>query len=322
VTGGGRKVAKSFSWALAGGLAAWAAARAVAADRVQQTENPVVPLLTFTPQVAAAAPWAALGLRLARQRGPATTAAAAAAVLGLLVGPRQFRRSQPEARGPMLRVLTLNLFFGRADAEMVVARVRQASVDVLLLQELTESSVQRLKQAGLDELLPYTELDLRGGSRGSGIYSRYPLSEGPAVTTVHMAQPTAVVELPGGQSAELICAHPAPPAPLRSGAAGRWREELAGLPAPAARPRVLAGDFNASLDHAAFREVLRLGYVDAGRQTGDALIPTWGLPGRWAVITLDHVLVDRGCAVRDYAVYFVPGTDHRAVFAQIQLPER
>ena len=60
-----------ISWAVAGGLAAWAVARVTAADRVRRTEGLAVPLVTFTPQVAAAAPLAALGLRLAGRRGPA-----------------------------------------------------------------------------------------------------------------------------------------------------------------------------------------------------------------------------------------------------------
>lgn len=319
MAGAGWKV-RAVSWVVASGLAAWSAARFTAADRVRRTENPVVPLLTFTPQVAKAAPWAALGVGLAGQRRPAATAAVAAASLGLLMRRRRTPRRQPPASGPVLRLISLNMYFGWADAEAVVARVRQADADVLLLQELTADAVNLLKQHGLDDLLPYTEFDLRGSSRGSGIYSRYPLSEGPSVTTVHMAQPTAVVGLPGGEEVELICVHPAPPAPLRSGAAGRWRNELAVLPAPGARPRVLAGDFNASLDHVAFREVLRLGYADAAQQTGNALTPTWGVPGRRAVLTLDHVLVTRDCAVRDYSVHRIAGSDHRAVYAEIQLP--
>jgi hypothetical protein len=40
------------------------------------------------------------------------------------------------------------------------------------------------------------------------------------------------------------------------------------------------------------------------------------------VLTLDHVLVDRNSAVLDYSVHIVPGTDHRAVFAEVQLPGR
>jgi endonuclease/exonuclease/phosphatase family metal-dependent hydrolase len=221
----------------------------------------------------------------------------------------------------MLRVLTVNLYFGRADAEIVVARVRQVGADVLFLQELTADAVTRLKQAGLEDLLPHTQLDLRGASRGSGIYSRFPLGEGPPVAPTHMAQPTALLQLPGGDVVELVCVHPVTPSLGRTGAVP-WREELAALPAPGERPRVLAGDFNATLDHAAFRDVLRLGYADAALQAGNALTPTWGPPGGSAVLTLDHVLADRSSAVLAYAVHVIPGTDHRAVYAEIQLPER
>jgi endonuclease/exonuclease/phosphatase (EEP) superfamily protein YafD len=306
---------------VAGGLAAWAVARVAAADRHRRAEPAAVPLLSFTPQVAAAAPWAALGLRLAGRRGPATTAAAAAAALGLVVRARRVPRPQPGASGPVLRVLTFNMFFGRADAEILVGRVRQLGADVLFLQELTEDAVTRLKQAGLEDLMPHAQLELWGGSRGSGIYSRFPLDEGPRVTPVHMAQPTALVRLPGGVAAELICVHPVTPQ-LGRGGATRWREELGVLPAPGELPRVLAGDFNATLDHAVFRRVLGLGYADAAQQAGRALTPTWGPPGRGAVLTLDHVLPDRGCAVLGYSVHTVPGSDHRAVFAEVQLPER
>jgi endonuclease/exonuclease/phosphatase family metal-dependent hydrolase len=306
---------------VAGGLAAWATARIIAADRVQRTENSVVPLLSFTPQVASGAPWAALGLRLAGQPGPAATAAVAAALLGLVVRPRGIPRSQPGVRGPILRVLTLNLYHGQADAEAVVALARKVDADVVFLQEFTADAASRLNQAGLDDLLPHRRAEVLPGSRGSGIYSRFPLSAGPTVTPVDRAQPAALLELPGGEAVELVCVHPMPPT-LRHGGAAQWRAELAVLPPPGELPRVIAGDFNATLDHAAFRDVLRLGYVDAARQAGTALTPTWGPAGKNAVLTLDHVLVDRDCAVLDCSVHVVPGSDHRAVYAAIQLPER
>jgi endonuclease/exonuclease/phosphatase (EEP) superfamily protein YafD len=84
---------------------------------------------------------------------------------------------------------------------------------------------------------------------------------------------------------------------------------------------VLAGDFNATLDHAPLRDVLRLGYADAAREVGNSLTPTWGPLGKRAVITIDHVLVDRRCAVLASSVHAIPGTDHRAVYAEIRLPE-
>lgn len=328
VSGGGSKImnlsraVSGLSWVVAGGFAGWAVARVASADRVRRTERFVVPGAAFTPQIAAAAPWAALGLRLVGRRRPAATAALAAAALGAVVRPRGVPRPDSGASGPMLRVLTVNVYFGRADMEVVVARVRQRNADVLFLQELTEDAVTRLKQAGLEDVLPYMQYDLRGGSRGSGIYSRFPLSDGPVVRSVQMAQPTALLQLPNGQSVELVCVHPVPPAPFRKGGASQWRRELATLPPPGESPRVLAGDFNATLDHAVFRDVLRRGYLDAAQQAGKALTPTWGLPGKRAVLTLDHVLVDRRCAVLEYSVHVIPGTDHRAIYAEVQLPGR
>jgi endonuclease/exonuclease/phosphatase family metal-dependent hydrolase len=321
VAGTGSKFT-TMCWVVAGGFAACAAARLAAADRVRRTELPAVLLLSVTPQVAAAAPWAALGLRLARRRGPAATAALAATALGLAVRPRGIPRPQPTASGPVLRVLTVNMWHGRADAEAVVALVREASADVLFVQELTADAVSRLRQAGLDGLMPHTRLELRHGSGGSGIYSRFPLGKGPRVAPVRAAQPTALLELPSGEAVELVCVHPSAPALRWRDGAVRWRTELAVLPPPGGLPRVVAGDFNATIDHAAFRDVLRLGYADAARQAGQALTPTWGPPGKGAVLTLDHVLVDRSCAVLACSVHTVPGSDHRAVYAAIQLPER
>jgi endonuclease/exonuclease/phosphatase family metal-dependent hydrolase len=324
VAGNGSRLT-TISWAVAGGLATWAVARVAAVDRVHRAETVAVPLVAITPHVAAVAPFAALGLRLARRRGPAATAALAATALGLMVRPRRVPRPQPAAGGRVLRVLSANMFFGEGDAEVIVARVREVGADVLCLQELTADAVSRLKLAGLDELMPHTLFELRGSkpaSSGSGIYSRFPLGDGPAVEPSMMAQPTALLELPDGEEVELICVHPCAPGVRRWGGPTRWRAELGALPPPGKLPRVLAGDFNATLDHAAFRDVLRLGYADAAQQTGNALVPTWGIPGKGALLPLDHVLVTQGCAVRAYSVHAVPRSDHCAVYAEIQLPGR
>jgi endonuclease/exonuclease/phosphatase (EEP) superfamily protein YafD len=319
VTGVGSKVA-GVSWLVAGGFAAWAAARVAGADRVRRTETVLVPLMSFTPQVAAAAPLAALGLRLVGRRGPAATAVLASAALGLVVRSRGVPRRQPEAVGPTLRVLTINLLVGRADPESVLAQVRQGDLDVLFMQELTIDAQTRLKQAGLEDLLPHAQVEHKdGGPRGSGIYARFPLREGTPLPTTFAAQPTAVLELPDGQEVELICVHPRAPA-LERGGSVQWRSELGLIPAPGKLPRVVAGDFNATPDHGAFRDILRRGYVDSAIQTGNALTRTWGRPGKEPWLTLDHVLASRGCAVLDCTVTAIPGSDHRAVYAEIRLP--
>src|SRR6266851_4981931 len=309
---------KLISWAAACGLAGWGAARLAGADRFRQLEAPAAPLLSFTPHVAAAG---LAGSLLLRREGPAATAGLGGAALAAVV-PRAIRRPQPRALGPVLRVLTANLLAGRASQQAVVGLVRRRRVDVLFLQELTADAVTRLKRAGLSDLLPYEVTDVRGGSsHGCGIYARFPLGDGLPLAPISAAQPTARLELPAGQYADLVCVHPYPPAPPSSRRrVARWREELAVLPPPADPPRVLAGDFNATLDHAQFRRLLRMGHVDAACQMGNGLVPTWGPTGKLPLLTIDHVLVDPRCAVLAASVHPLPGSDHRAVYAEFRLP--
>jgi endonuclease/exonuclease/phosphatase (EEP) superfamily protein YafD len=310
-----------FEWTVAGCIAGWAAARLAAADRFRPLERAAVPLMSLTPHAAAAAGLAALALR---RRGPSVLAGAAAAAMAAVVIPRAIARRQPAAEGPELSVLTINLLAGGAAAPGLVALVRATGADVLVLQELTDESAMRLKRSGLHELLPNEMLDVEGHRyRGSGIYSRYPLSDGLVIGHSYASQPTARLDLPFGQSVQFVCVHPHPPFPPWSWAAARrWRGELAVLPQPGDPPVILVGDYNATPDHAQFRRLLRLGYVDAASQVGNGLVPTWGPEprGRPALFTVDHVLVDPRCAVLATSVHAVAGSDHRALYARFRLP--
>jgi endonuclease/exonuclease/phosphatase family metal-dependent hydrolase len=315
---------RRIAWLVVGGMAGLGAARLARADRVRQVEAPVAPLLSFAPQAMAGGLLGYLLLR--RQRVAASAAGLTAAALAPVVLPRAIRRPQPKADGPVLRVITANLLRGRADEEALVRLVQQGGVDVLFLQELTESAVVRLKQAGLSDLLPHELIDVRGEtSRGSGMYARFPLLEGKSFPPSFAAQPRARLEVPGGAGVDLACIHTHPPNPPLRGKVSTWREELSLLPPPAdsadAPPLVLAGDFNASLDHESFRGVLRRGLVDAAAQLGRGLLPTWApFPGWPGLLTIDHVLLDPRCAVLKVEVHPLPGSDHRAVYAEFRLP--
>jgi endonuclease/exonuclease/phosphatase (EEP) superfamily protein YafD len=311
---------RRIEWAVAGTLAGWAVARLAGADRLRFAEPWTVPLLSFTPQVTAGA-WA--GALLLRGTGPATAAAAAGAALTAMVGPRALPCRQPPAAGPVLRVLTANLLAGRAVAEAVAELACRTQADVLFVQELTGDAAAGLQRAGLGDLLPHQVAQpVPHGARGS-IYARYPLRGGPPAAQPSAVRCTAWLDLPSGQFVQLACIHAAPPKPLRSpGAAARWRGQLSALPAPGEGPRILAGDFNATLDHAQFRRLLRSGYMDAASQVGHGLSPTWGpRPGRRpALLAIDHVLIDRHCAVLTTSAHRLTGSDHRALCAELQLP--
>jgi endonuclease/exonuclease/phosphatase (EEP) superfamily protein YafD len=312
-------------WTVAGCIAGWAVARLAAVDRFRLLERAAVPMMSLTPHAAAGAGLAALALR---RKGPSATAAVAAAAMAAVVVPRAIRHRQPDASGPELAVLTVNMLQGGAAAPALVGLVRATGADVLFLQELTDDAKIKLKRAGLNELLPNEMLEIEGYRyRGSGIYARFPLRDGLTIGPSYASQPTARLDLPSGHSVQLVCVHPHPPWPSWSlAAAPRWRGELDALPpaaAPGEAPVILVGDYNATVDHAQFRRLLSLGYVDAASQVGNGLMPTWGPEprGRPALFTVDHVLVDPRCAVLTTSVHALPGTDHRALFARFRLPD-
>ncbi len=310
-----------MEWAVAGALGGWAAARLAGADRLQFAEAWAVPLLSFTPQVTAGAWASALMLRGA---GPAAATAVAGAALTAAVGPRSVPSRQPPAAGPVLRVLTANLLAGRAAAEVIVELVCRKHADVLFVQELTAQAAGRLRRAGLGDLLPHQVTQpMPHGTRGSGIYARYPLRGWPHAALLSAARCTARLDLPSGQFVQLACIHAAPPKPPWSpGATARWRGQLSALPAPGDSPRILAGDFNATLDHAQFRRLLRRGYVDAASQVGNGLALTWGPQPdrRLTLLAIDHVLIDRRCAALATSAHWLTGSDHRALYAELRLP--
>ena len=312
----------AVEWTVAGGLAGWAAVRLAGADRWPYLEAWAVPVLSFTPQATAGA-WA--GALLIRSRGARGTAALAGAALTAVLASRALPRRQPAASGPVLRLLTANLRMGRAAAAPLVALARRTGADVLFVQELTDDAAAGLQRAGLSALLPYYTQAVAARGAGGGIYARHPLSDGLTIAPTPLAQPTARLDLPSGQSVQLVCVHSRPPkAPWSRDAVARWRDALSMLPPPGDTPVILAGDFNATLDHAQLRRLLRLGHHDTALQAGTALIPTWRpyRPGCPALLTIDHILIDPRCAVRATSVHRLPGSDHRALYARLRLPAR
>ncbi|HEX7302355.1 endonuclease/exonuclease/phosphatase family protein [Lentzea sp.] len=237
------------------------------------------------------------------------------------VAPRAFPDARPNGVGQQVRLMTSNLLTGIADADAIVREVKARRVDVLAMQELTPEMVRDLDRAGLGQVLPNRVfLDEPGGS-GSGIASRYPLTQRNLTPPGTLRQAAALVDLPG-KDVEVVSVHPLPPVVTEGPEA--WQRELAGLPAPDSTGaiRVLAGDFNATLDHVGLRRLLNKGYVDAADQVGKGLIHTWpSKAGIWPPpVTIDHVLVDSKIVVDTLDVFDVPGSDHRAVVTQFVVP--
>ncbi|MFF5209700.1 endonuclease/exonuclease/phosphatase family protein [Streptosporangium sp. NPDC000396] len=306
----------ALAWLILLPFTAWAVLRVIGWTPMWQW----IPLVAFTPYVSAASViplLLALGLR---RWTAAIVAVATSATLATAVLPRYFADGGPPAGDQRLRVLAANLAVGAGDTASLMNLVRTLHPDVLTLQELTPDAAARLKEAGLRRLLPYGVDRSGNGPWGSGIYSRYPLSERPLIELGRFRQARAVLKHPGGQEIEVVSVHPC--APRYDYKVPCWDSGLRALPRAGGELRVLAGDFNATLDHRLVRDLLDSGYRDAADVTGQGLTPTWPQQG-WEPapgVTIDHVLADSRMAVSAYSVHPLPGTDHRPIFAELGLP--
>jgi endonuclease/exonuclease/phosphatase (EEP) superfamily protein YafD len=251
----------------------------------------------------------------------------AALLVSWQLPPVRSARRLPAAPGPggegaTLRVLTLNVKGGVADAEAITASVAALDVDVLAVQELTSGLVRRLALSGLADLLPQSQLEPREGSRGTGLWTRWPLTPLPSVAGLTAATLRVRVDPPGGPAVTVTAVHPVAPVADRE---HRWREELGLIQAilgSTSGPQLAAGDFNASRDHGPFRALLRSGFVDCADAARRRSWPgfTWPADRRYPpLMRLDHVLAPRdGAVVHEARTIRVPGSDHEGVLAVLE----
>jgi len=318
-----RRLVAALLWALIAVFAVWTVVRIIGFESV----FPTVQLLAFTPYVALASLLPVVVALLTRRVWPAVVAAIVTLALAFCVVPRWLADTDTgpaKAGGPPLRVLSVNLLVGGATPDAVVALIRAHQVDLVAFQEFTAQAQTALERSGLADLLPNRVTYPVDGVTGSALYSRYPLTNG--AFRVHQAsgfgQARATLAVPGAAPVEVESVHPcAPSGPSRGHC---WHADLADQPTATVNGpvRLLIGDFNATLDHAALRHLIASGYRDAADVVGAGYARTWPYDERWYMpaITIDHVLADRRVGVTSVSSHPVPNSDHHALFAALQLP--
>jgi endonuclease/exonuclease/phosphatase family metal-dependent hydrolase len=191
--------------------------------------------------------------------------------------------------------MSANLYVGRADMEAVLRLARREEVDVLVLEEAGEDALRRLDRAGGRAAFPR-----RAGDRSFNvILTRRALR--PRFGSV--GGDVAALVTVDRRDVRVVAVHPLPP--VSEANVASWRSSLRGLPSvDGSGPlTILAGDFNATLDHRELRAVIGRGYRDAADVVGAGLRPTWPDGRSRPPIAIDHVLADRRLAVRRFAVH-------------------
>ena len=266
---------------MARALSGWAAARLAGADRLRFAEAWAVPLLSFTPQVTAAA-WASA--LLMSGAGPAAGTAVAAAALTAAVGPRAVPHRQPPAAGPVLRVLTANLLAGGAEAEAVVELVCRPARGRAARAGTHRRGRGQAPPGRAGRSAPALRDAAGAERRARKDHARYPLRGEQSAEPVSAARCTpGLTSRPGSPWKWPAYTRRRRGLPGPRGVTARWRGQLSALPAPGDGPRILAGDFNATLDHGSFagpasglRGCRQPGRPRAGPDLGTATRPAPG----------------------------------------------
>ena len=185
------------------------------------------------------------------------------------------------------------------------------------VQELTAEALAALAEAGLDAELPFNEAFAEPGVPGTGMWSRYPLSEQEDVAgfTAHAVR--AIVDAPGGD-VTVFAVHPQAPGTRNH---RNWTADLGALNdvlAAQTGPVLVAGDFNTTRDQAGFRAIEALGYGDAADQAGSGFAPTFPENRElWPLVAIDHVLErDTGLVALRTQTVIIPQSDHRALVVE------
>lgn len=231
-------------------------------------------------------------------------------------------------------VLSWNTLGGAADAATVADLAIEVGADVVALPETTETMgvdvAAAMSAAGVAMQVYTTAYDEIAAARSTTLliresYGRYVVNEETGNTAV---LPTVIAEPADGNGPTIMAVHPVAPIPVEM---DNWRSDLEWLGGRCDTGNVImAGDFNATLDHmadygggrTADGQLTHLGNcIDGAVATGNGAVGTWpaAIPPLLGT-PIDHILATDGWRFTGFRVVTDrddAGSDHRPIVAQL-----
>ncbi|ADB34223.1 Endonuclease/exonuclease/phosphatase [Kribbella flavida DSM 17836] len=313
--------------------------------------TPFPQLVAFRPQLLALVLLLAL-LMLLRRSWRLASALVVLLVLtgGALMVPRV--ASDPEPPAPGSRAMTImvaNVLGGAADPAEVAHLIRAHRPDLVSLPEAqveirqkiqaelgglgyngytvqansaVESATSVLVSATLGKVT-FGADTLDPGRVNAALPSAEPATGDPRPGRAGVVEQTTTrfghIVVTGGTLGDLrlIAYHGFPPLPPE---VTTWKQDLDVLRTWCAGdvPTIVAGDFNATTDHADFRDALGRNCRSVGPAVGEGLNGTWPAdrPALFRTV-IDHVVTGPGVEPSRLRTYHLQGSDHRAVIATV-----
>lgn len=307
------------------GLALTAAAAAVVLpDRLRIDHRvPFVDVVAWRPHATAALGAGAALLATRRSSRPLAAALGAVALAAVpTIAHRVWPRRTGEPDAGDLTVLSLNVLVGRADTGAVATLLERERPDLV--------SVPEAGPDFRDKLMPLVQgLGYRawastapGTSDGAGVLILAAERAGDLEISTGREMRHRYLRARGGilGARSFYAVHP--DAPMGPRHTRQWNTDMDQLAVWCREPvpPIVAGDFNATLDHARMRATMGP-CRSAAAGTGKGLVGTYPAAfSRAFGIQIDHVLVPPGTVTTRFEILDIAGTDHRGVLASIRLP--
>ncbi len=209
-----------------------------------------------------------------------------------------------------LTVAAINALGPDNDANATIAMLKSESVDIVAVTELGDELASLLQTE-----YPHHHTVSVGGTAGTGLFSRFPLSDVEDLRVTWFPQIIASVNAKG-RVFRVHVAHPPPPFMPST-----WHlrnKELAAI-AMQVRERkgayVLAGDLNTTRESPYFDDLLAVGLVDS--RLGQGVLGTWPHPIPLKV-PIDHVLHTNDIQTCELFTTEAHGSDHLPMVARLR----
>ena len=232
-----------------------------------------------------------------------------------------------------IRVLTWNTRGDEPGSPAIAELALEVGADVVVLPETTESMgveiANLMREAGSPMWVHTRTIDEEYRATATTLLISPELGDYVVVTDAGDTNvlPSVIAEPLDGAGPTIVAAHPVSPTP---GNMGSWASDLEWLADRCTGDVIMAGDFNATVDHLAGLERDRtsdfhsvLGACrDGALETDNGAVGTWttGVPPLLGT-QIDHVMASAHWRFTGFAVITDrdrAGSDHRPVFAQLQ----
>ena len=213
-------------------------------------------------------------------------------------------------------IAQFNLYHHNPSPEKAINQIIKLNADVVSIQELN-SNWSELVDSIIRPVYPYSlEEPWEGCCYGTGLYSKYPISEREVKSLESIPTAFAVVDV-NGTLIRLVSLHTFTPVfPNQTKERNQQLRAAAEFVKEEKMPSIVFGDFNIVPWETAFQDFLLAGNL---KEVACGFQATYPLDLGIPLIPIDHINYNAEIKPTNCGSISVPGSDHKAIFASFKI---